>query len=189
MAAHRVDHQSGRRHVPARPRPAGRLARVAIVRSGLSVQGGVDALAAAEQIRTVLDVRPELLTSELWPTLQRLFLTLATGVHEVQRRIRQKKVASPALIPLATDWIAGLPAADLHQKHHGDLLTPDITATTSAIDKLIVQDLARVVSAVFQLLELLSMAATTDTPMDLSYLPFRPRSIRPALRPSPASRR
>ncbi|MEV5131391.1 hypothetical protein AB0K87_12965 [Streptomyces sp. NPDC053705] len=132
-----------------------RLARAAIVRSGLSVQGGIDALAAAEQLQTVLEVRPELLTSKLWPTLQRLILTLATDVHEVQRRIRQKKVASPALIPLATDWIAVLPAADLHQKHHGDLLTTDITATTSAIDKLIVQDLAWVVSAVLQLLELL----------------------------------
>ncbi|MET9039333.1 hypothetical protein [Streptomyces mirabilis] len=75
-------------------------------------------------------------------------------MREVQRGIRQKKVAAPALVPRATDWIAGLPAADLHQRHHGNLLTPDITATTSAIDKIIVQDLAWVVSALLQLLEL-----------------------------------
>ncbi|MFF8914263.1 hypothetical protein ACF08M_13310 [Streptomyces sp. NPDC015032] len=42
----------------------------------------------------------------------------------------------------------------LRQRHHGDLLTPDITATTSAIDKIIVQDLAWVVSTLLQLLEL-----------------------------------
>ncbi|MGW3477958.1 DEAD/DEAH box helicase [Streptomyces althioticus] len=145
---------SARRVAAIAHRLPDRLARAAIVRSGLSVQGGIDALAAAEQIQTVLDVRPELLTTELWPTLQRHILTLATDVHEVQRGIRQKKVAGPALISLATDWIAGLPAADLHQRHHGDLLTPDITATTSAIDKIIVQDLAWIVSALLQLLEL-----------------------------------
>ncbi|MFF9818966.1 HIRAN domain-containing protein [Streptomyces sp. NPDC014006] len=65
-----------------------------------------------------------------------------------------RKVAASALVPLATDWIAGIPATDLHHTHHGNLLTRDITATTSAIDRIIVQDLAWVVSAILQLLEL-----------------------------------
>ncbi|MFF1651114.1 hypothetical protein [Streptomyces sp. NPDC058240] len=116
--------------------------------------GIIDQRLARAIARTVLDLRPELLTDEHWPHLQRLILTLAADVHEVQRGIRQKKVAAPALIPLATDWIAGLPAADLRETHHGNLLTPDITTTTSAIDKIIVQDLAWVVSALLQLLEL-----------------------------------
>ncbi|MFB6992844.1 HIRAN domain-containing protein, partial [Streptomyces sp. NPDC056304] len=145
---------SARRVAAIAHRLPDRPTRAAIVRSGLSVQGGIDALAAAEQIQTVLDVRPELLTDEHWPNLQRLILSLAADVHEVQRSIRQKKVAAPALISLATDWIVGLPAADLHQSHHVNLLTPDITATTSAIDRIIVQDLAWVVSAVLQILEL-----------------------------------
>ncbi|MEW2488237.1 DEAD/DEAH box helicase, partial [Streptomyces sp. NPDC048411] len=145
---------SARRVAAIAQRLSDRPARAAIVRSGLSVQGGIDALAAAEQIQTVLDVRPELLTLAHWPDLQLLILALATDVHEVQRGIRQKKVAAPALIPLATDWIAGIPATDLHQTHHGRLLTLDITATISAIDKIIVQDLAWVVSALLQLLEL-----------------------------------
>ncbi|MFD4760920.1 hypothetical protein ACFWOJ_19110 [Streptomyces sp. NPDC058439] len=145
---------SARRVAAIAHRLPDRPARAAIIRSGLSVQGGIDALAAAEQIQTVLDVRPELLTDEHWPQLQRLVLTLAADVHEVQRGIRQRKVAAPSLIPLATDWISGLPAADLHETHHGNLLTPDITTTTSAIDKIIVQDLAWVVSALLQLLEL-----------------------------------
>ncbi|MFD7671936.1 DEAD/DEAH box helicase [Streptomyces anulatus] len=145
---------SARRVAAIAHRLPDRPARAAIVRSGLSVQGGIDALAAAEQIQTVLDVRPELFTDEHWPHLQRLILSLAADVHEVQRSIRQKKVAAPALIPLATDWIAGLPAADLHETHHGNLLTPNITATISTIDKIIVQDLAWVVSALLQLLEL-----------------------------------
>nr|WP_024126083.1 DEAD/DEAH box helicase [Streptomyces sp. FR1]AHE38701.1 DEAD/DEAH box helicase domain-containing protein [Streptomyces sp. FR1] len=145
---------SARRVAAIAQRLPDRPARAAIVRSGLSVQGGTDALSAAEQIQTAFDVRPELLTAEYWPNLQRLILALATEVHEVQRGIRQKKVAAPALVPLATDWIAGVPAADLHQRHQGNLLTPDITATTSAIDKIIVQDLAWVVSALLQFLEL-----------------------------------
>jgi hypothetical protein len=128
--------------------------RAAIVRSGLSVQGGLDALAAAEQIHIALEARPELLTSDHWPELQRLVLNLAADVQEVQRGIHQKKVAAPGIVPVATDWIAGLSAADLHQIHHGALGTRDITATTSAIDKIIVQDLAWVVSALLQLLEL-----------------------------------
>jgi hypothetical protein len=131
-----------------------RPARAAIVRSGLSVQGGIDALAAAEQIQTAFDARPELLTDEYWPSTQRLILSLAANVREVQGAIRQKNVAASALVPLVTDWIAGLPATDLHQTHHSDLLTPDITATMSAIDKIVVQDLAWVVSALLQLLEL-----------------------------------
>ncbi|MFF7142349.1 hypothetical protein [Streptomyces nodosus] len=68
-----------------------RLARAAIVRSGLSVQGGIDALAAAEQIQTVLDVRPELLTTELWPTLQRHILTREPLVARLPtRRLRRR---------------------------------------------------------------------------------------------------
>ncbi|MFB7782191.1 DEAD/DEAH box helicase [Streptomyces vinaceus] len=145
---------SARRTAAIAQRLPNRPARAAIIRSGLSVQGGIDALAAAEQIHTTLDDHPELLTVDNWPHLQRLVLTLSINVHEVQRSTRQKKVAAPALVSLATDWIAGLPTADLHRSHHGDLLTPDITATTSAIDKIIVQDLAWVVSALLQLLEL-----------------------------------
>ncbi|WP_432163945.1 DEAD/DEAH box helicase [Streptomyces tendae] len=145
---------SARRVAAIAQRLPDRTARAAIIRSGLSIQGGIDALAAAEQIHTALDAHPELLATDNWPHLQRLVLTCAINVHEVRRSTQQKKVAAPALVPIATDWIAGLPTTELHQTHHGDLLTPDITATTSAIDKIIVQDLAWVVSALLQLLEL-----------------------------------
>ncbi|MFJ2629952.1 DEAD/DEAH box helicase [Streptomyces sp. NPDC087532] len=131
-----------------------RPARAAIVRSGLSVQGGIDALAAAEQIQAALGDRPELLSPENWPDLQRLILSAAADVHEVQRGIRQKKIAAPALVPAATDWITGLPLADLHRNHQDALLTRDITETTSAVEKVITQDLAWVVSALLPLLEL-----------------------------------
>lgn len=145
---------SARRVAAIAQRLPDRSARAAIVRSGLSVQGGIDALAAAERIHAALDGSPELLTAGNWPRLQRLFLTLAIDVHEVQRSIRLKKLAAPALVPAATDWIAGMPATDLHHTHQGNLLTADITATTSAVEKIIVQDLAWVVSALLQILEL-----------------------------------
>ncbi|MDN3356832.1 DEAD/DEAH box helicase [Actinomadura sp. DC4] len=145
---------SARRVTAIAQRLPDRPTRAAIIRSGLSVQGGIDALVAAEQIHAALDAHPELLTADSWPHLQRLVLTLAINVYEFQRSARQKRVAASALVPVATDWIAGLPATDLHQTHHRDLLTSDIAATTSAIDKIIVQDLAWVVSALLQLLEL-----------------------------------
>ncbi|MEU4013418.1 DEAD/DEAH box helicase [Streptomyces pseudogriseolus] len=145
---------SARRVAAIAQRLPDRPARAAIVRSGLSLQGGLDALAAVEQIHTVLDDNPALYDADNWHLLQRLVLTFAISVQEVQRSIREKKVASSALVPLATDWIAGTPATDLHHTHHGNLLTRDITATTSAIDRIIVQDLAWVVSAILQLLEL-----------------------------------
>jgi hypothetical protein len=145
---------SARRVAAIAHRLPDRPTRAAIVRSGLSIQGGIDALAAAEQIQTDLDARPELLTTDHWPDLQRLVLTRAADVREVQQGIRQKQVSASALVPVTIDWISGFPATDLHQTHHGTLLTLDITATTSAIDKIIVQDLAWVVSALLQLLEL-----------------------------------
>ncbi|MEU0110666.1 DEAD/DEAH box helicase [Streptomyces sp. NPDC006251] len=145
---------SARRVAAVAQRLPDRPSRAAIFRSGLSVQGGLDALAAADQIHTALDVRPELLSDTNWPHLQRLILTLAIDVHEVQRSIRQKNIAAPALVPAATDWIAGLPLTDLHRIRHHELLTRDITETTSAVDKVITQDLAWVVSALLQLLEL-----------------------------------
>ncbi|MFF2517889.1 HIRAN domain-containing protein [Streptomyces sp. NPDC058086] len=145
---------SARRVAAIAQRLPDRRARAAIVRTGLSVQGGMDALAAAEQIYAAINDRPELLTSDNWPHLKRLILRLAVNVQEVQRSIRQKEVADHALVPVASDWIAGMSATDLHQTHQGELLTRDITATISAIDKIIVQDLAWVVSALLQFLEL-----------------------------------
>jgi hypothetical protein len=145
---------SARRVAAIAQRLPDRSARAAIVRTGLSVQGGLDALDAAEQIYSAMDDNPALYDADNWPLLQNLVLTLAIRVQEVQRSISEKNVAASALVPVATDWIAGTPVTDLHHTHHGNLRTRDITATTSAIDRIIVQDLAWIVSAILQLLEL-----------------------------------
>ncbi|MFF3381322.1 DEAD/DEAH box helicase [Streptomyces sp. NPDC002680] len=131
-----------------------RAVRAGIVRTGLSVQGGIDALTAADHIHATINTRPELLTTDHWPELQQLILTAATEVQELQRSATKNKIPVDAIAPTAIDWIAGAPLKDLHRDHKDDLQTDDITATTTITDNVIAHDLAWVVSALFQLLEL-----------------------------------
>lgn len=131
-----------------------RAARAAIVRTGLSVQGGMDSLTAAEAIATALDADPTLLTADGWPTLQNLVVTAATAVRELKDAAAQKKIPVSAVPALARDWIAGTPPTELHQRHRLALGTKDITETSAVVDRVLTQDLAWVVSALLQLLEL-----------------------------------
>ncbi|MFE1242365.1 DEAD/DEAH box helicase [Streptomyces tendae] len=130
-----------------------RAIRAGIVRTGLSVQGGIDALAAADRIATTLEARPDLLDRDQWPELQQLVVTAATTVLELQRGARKKKVPVAAIAPVAADWIAGLPPTDIHDRHKNLLHTADITKTAVVIDSVIGHDLAWATSAILQLLE------------------------------------
>jgi hypothetical protein len=62
----------------------------------------------------------------------------------------------------ATDWIAGNSLPDLHATHHEALGTREITDTTTVLDKVVSLDLAWVVSALLQLLELRACRGLTS---------------------------
>ncbi|MFG2563236.1 DEAD/DEAH box helicase [Streptomyces sp. NPDC048496] len=136
------------RQIPDRP------SRAAIVRTGLSVQGGIEALNAAEEITATLIQQPELLDPDHWNDLRGLVLNAATHITELLRGAARKKVPPSAIAPLADDWVNALPITDLHSAHHTALGTADVTATTTVLDQVVAHDLAWAVSAVLQLLEL-----------------------------------
>ncbi|MFI1177628.1 DEAD/DEAH box helicase [Streptomyces melanogenes] len=133
-------------------------ARAAIVRTGLSITGGIDALAAADRIIQDLTERPALLHPENWPQLRDLVLSAATGVHELQAAAAEKKAPLSALGPAAADWIAGRALTELHDIHQQSLGTKEITGTAALVDRVITHDLAWVVSAILQIFELRSGA-------------------------------
>ncbi|MFE4263402.1 DEAD/DEAH box helicase [Streptomyces sp. NPDC056883] len=132
------------------PEPA---ARAAILRTGLSLQGGLDAITAAEELALTITEYPALLTSTTWPAILDRILAAAATIQEVRRSATSKGQPIEAVVAVAADWIAGLPLQEIHTAHQLVLGAQDITATSAYIDKVIVQDLAWGVSSILQILE------------------------------------
>lgn len=147
--------------------------RAAIVRTGLSLRGGINALDAADGIARLLADQPELPDLDDGRVFENILLTSATGVHELQRSAAKKKCPLSAVVPAATAWTSGMPMQQIHDDHHEKLGTIEITDTSALVDKVIVQDLAWVVSAILQILESRheSLAATqfSALPAKLKY--------------------
>ncbi|MFJ3301302.1 DEAD/DEAH box helicase [Streptomyces bacillaris] len=131
------------------PDPA---ARAAILRTGLSLQGGLDAITAAEQVANTLTEHPGLLDPATWPALRDTVLT-ATTIQELRRSATDKNRPIGAVVPLAGDWIAGWTLQEIHHHYQLLLAAKDITATSDYIDKVITHDLAWAVSSILQILE------------------------------------
>ncbi|MFD6150200.1 DEAD/DEAH box helicase [Streptomyces sp. NPDC060243] len=132
------------------PDPA---ARAAILRTGLSLQGGLDAITAAEQVANTLTEHPGLLDPATWPALRDTVLTAATTIQELRRSATDKNRPIGAVVPLAGDWIAGWTLQEIHHHYQLLLAAKDITVTSDYIDKVITQDLAWAVSSILQILE------------------------------------
>ncbi|WP_031008971.1 DEAD/DEAH box helicase [Streptomyces sp. NRRL F-5727] len=132
------------------PDPA---ARAAILRTGLSLQGGLDAITAAEQLANTLTEHPGLLDPATWPALRDTVLTAATKIQELRRSATAKDRPIGAIVPLAGDWIAGWTHREIHSHYQLLLAAKDITVTSDYIDKVITQDLAWAVSSILQILE------------------------------------
>ncbi|MGX5185746.1 DEAD/DEAH box helicase [Streptomyces avermitilis] len=132
------------------PDPA---ARAAILRTGLSLQGGLDAITAAEQVANTLTEHPGLLYPATWPALRDTVLTAATTIQELRRSATDKNRPIGAVVPLAGDWIAGWTLQEIHHHYEMLLAAKDITVTSDYIDKVITQDLAWAVSSILQILE------------------------------------
>ncbi|MFE8941031.1 DEAD/DEAH box helicase [Streptomyces sp. NPDC007872] len=132
------------------PDPA---ARAAILRTGLSLQGGLDAITAAEQLANTLTKHPGLLAPATWPALRDTVLTAATTIQELRRSATTKDRPIGAVVPLAGDWMAGWTHQEIHSHYQLLLNAKDITITSRYIDKVITQDLAWAVSSILQILE------------------------------------
>jgi len=132
------------------PDPA---ARAAILRTGLSLQGGLDAIVAAENLAHALAQQPDLLAPQAWPALRHMVLVAATSIQELRRGADKKKCPISAVVSLADDWTAGTALQQIHADHRQALGTKDITVTSALLDKLITQDLAWTASSILQILE------------------------------------
>ncbi len=127
--------------------------RHAFVRTGLSLAGCESALTAAEAVVGALEDNPELLLEERWADLRSLLLAQAIDVAEVRRTCAQEKI-NPAAVPaLAADWMDGLGVDELRQRHGDTLGATDPMKFAKVLDRIVVQNLAWVLSAVVQAFE------------------------------------
>ncbi|MEU9074526.1 DEAD/DEAH box helicase [Kitasatospora sp. NPDC048538] len=130
------------------PDPA---ARAAILRTGLSLQGGLDALAAAEHIARTLAEQPEL--NAFWPGMRLLILRNAMHVQEVHVSAGRRNCTFDPIYDLADDWIAGHSLQQLHADHHEETGAKDTAATSVLLDDVVTNNLAWAVSSILQILE------------------------------------
>jgi hypothetical protein len=135
-------------------RVADRDTRSTFLRTGLSLAGCDYAWAAADRIIEALVADPTLLSQERWTDLRPLLLDQAVTVTEVQRSCQDKKVNSAAVPALAGDWMDGIPVEQLRHRHGLSLGVTDPMAFASALDRIVVHDLAWVLSAILQMIEL-----------------------------------
>ena len=159
--------QLGARNYPLAPlarfaaRRVGRLAarvpnrelRRAFLRTGLSLVGCESALSVAQAAAAAIAADPELLDGERWLDLRALILQNAIHVAEIQQGCAQEKVSAAALPALAADWMDGVEVDELRHRHGVALGTDDPMKFAAVLDRIVVHDLAWVLSAILQLLE------------------------------------
>ncbi|MEU9836282.1 DEAD/DEAH box helicase [Streptosporangium sp. NPDC048047] len=128
--------------------------RAAYLRTGLSLNGCAGAQAGARHLAALVDLDPGLLTEERWPELRAHLLHQALTVAELQRSAIQERLPDPAVLAdLAADWMDGLGVDDLRRRHGARLALTDPMRFAKVLDRLIVHDLAWVISAILQLWE------------------------------------
>ncbi|WP_431929913.1 DEAD/DEAH box helicase [Nonomuraea jabiensis] len=133
--------------------PDGAL-RTAYLRTGLSLSGCADARTAAQILAVLAEVDPGLLTDVGWPELREALLRQAITVAELQRSAAQERVADVGvLVELAIDWMDGLSVDELRRRHGTRLGQDDPMRFVKVLDRLVVHDLAWVISAIVQLWE------------------------------------
>jgi len=126
--------------------------RAAFLRTGLSIAGCETALRGALDIAAFISHDADLLTQSRWPELRGLLVEAAIGVEEVQTSAAAVGARLEALPALVADWMAGHSHDDLRALHGGVLDASDPLQFAGRLDRVIVHDLAWVLSAVVQLL-------------------------------------
>ncbi|MEV1179109.1 HIRAN domain-containing protein, partial [Nonomuraea sp. NPDC049784] len=122
--------------------------------TGLSLSGCADARTAAQTLAAQVDLDPELLTDDGWPDLRHLLLRQAITVAELHRSASQERISDiGVLVDVSTDWMDGLAVDELRRRHGARLGPDDPMRFVKVLDRLVVHDLAWVISAIVQLWE------------------------------------
>lgn len=127
--------------------------RKAFLRTGLSLTGCESAHTAAQSIGAAISADPGPLEEGRWPDLRGLLLDHAVTVAEIQLGCEQEKVAALAVPALAADWMDDIGVDELRHRHGAALGTEDPMKFAAVLDRIVVHDLAWVLSAIVQLLE------------------------------------
>jgi hypothetical protein len=127
--------------------------RKAFLRTGLSLAGCESAHTAAQAIAAAISAEPAFLDERRWTDLRHLLLHHGVQVAEIQLACEQEKVAATAFPALAADWMDGVGVDDLRRRHGTALGTDDPMKFAAVLDRIVVHDLAWVLSAIIQLLE------------------------------------
>lgn len=127
--------------------------RQAYLRTGLSLAGCESALQAASSLQGRLLEEPDLLSSHRWAEFLRLLIEEAVRVVEAATACGKAGVEATAVPALVVDWIDGLSIDELRTRHGEALgVGRDPMQFATMIDRVVVNTLSWVVSAVVQLL-------------------------------------
>jgi hypothetical protein len=137
------------RAVAARVPDAGR--REAYLRTGLSLSGCESALSAAHQLIVAIEADPALLEDGQWERLRPVLLAETVRVTEVQRACAREGADPNVLAELAAGWMDGQTVDELRLQYADGLGITDPMRFALVLDRLVVHDLAWVLSAVLQL--------------------------------------
>jgi superfamily II DNA/RNA helicase len=131
--------------------PDARL-RAAYLRTGLSLPGCESARAAALRINAALDESQEITQPENWAQLRDIFVTEACTVPELSRQAEKMGVQIAAVPLLIADWMDGVRIDSLRDRHAPLMGIGDPMRFAIAVDRIVVQTSAWVLSAIVQLL-------------------------------------
>jgi hypothetical protein len=127
--------------------------RKAFLRTGLSLAGCEAAHDAAKAVASAIASDSSLLSEERWPDLRGFLLDHACRVTEIQRACREDGLEVVAIPALAAEWMDGVTVDELRRRHGTGLGAEDPMRFAAALDRIVVHDLAWVLSAIVQLLE------------------------------------
>lgn len=125
--------------------------REAYLRTGLSLSGCESALSAAHQLVAAIAADPWLLEDDQWQRLRPLLLGEAVKVTEIQRACAREGADPQVVAELAAGWMDAYSVDELRQRYAARLGITDPMRFALVLDRLVVHDLAWVLSAVLQL--------------------------------------
>lgn len=144
---------AGRRVARLAARVPDRVLRKAFLRTGLSLAGCETAHYAAQAIAAAIAADPALLDESRWPDLRSLLLNHSVAIAEIHSACEQESVSASAVPALTADWIDGVRVDELRRRHGTTLGAEDAMKFAAILDRIVVHDLAWVLSAIVQLLE------------------------------------
>jgi hypothetical protein len=125
--------------------------REAYLRTLLSLSGCESALSAAHQLVAAIVADPWLLEDDQWQRLRPLLLGEAVKVTEIQRACAREGADPQVVAELAAGWMDAYSVNELRHRYAARLGITDPMRFALVLDRLVVHDLAWVLSTVLQL--------------------------------------